>query len=298
MKTIVSGSIALLLAIAVFSGAVSAAQAQVSVSLFPVSFRYDIPRGSSQTGVITVTNPSDEPLSMSVEIENFTGGDGGTVEYAPDGAKFGLLSWITIDKAPFELNPGQKKEISFTVNVPDNAEVGGHYGAILFRAGGGGSDTGSSIGISGRVGSIILVSVPGDAKKSGELISVKAPGFIQYGPLQTTATYKNTGSVHYVTKGSVTYTGIFGRRTESFEEKTILPDVQRDTIATLDKTWLIGPIFMKATLEAGDGSVQTMSATTFAFPVIPGAITIVVLAGLIFSGRMLKKKFKIVRSEE
>ncbi len=275
------------------------ANAQVSVSLYPVSFRYDIPRGSSQTGVITVTNPSTVPLSLQVEAENFTGGDGGTVEFAPEGAKYGLLSWLTVDREPFVLGPGQKKEVPFTINVPENAEVGGHYGTILFRASGNpGGDGETAIGISGRIGSIILVSVPGDAKKSGQLVKVGAPGFVQYGPLTLSASYKNTGSVHYVTKGTATFTGIFGRRTVPFEEKTILPDVQRDTTATLDKTWLIGPVFMKATLEAGDGSAQTLSATTFAFPVVPGVTAIVVILVLLYVIRVTKSKFKLVRVDE
>lgn len=274
----------------------AATNAQVSVSLYPVSFRYDIPRGSSQAGVITVTNPSDVALSLQVETENFTGGDGGTVEYAPDGARFGLLSWMSVDKTPFTLGPGQKKEVPFTITVPENAEVGGHYGTILFRASGAGeAGGGSAIGVSGRIGSIILVSVPGDAKKSGSLVGVSAPGFVQYGPLSLNATYKNTGSVHYVTKGTATFTGLFGRREVPFEEKTILPDVQRDTAAKLDKTWLIGPVFMKATLEAGDGTTQTLSATTFAFPVIPGVVTLAVILALAFLVRTAKKKFKLVR---
>jgi len=291
------------LAITLTAGAVAlplAARAQVSLSLFPVSFRYDIPRGSSQTGVITVTNPSETPLSLAVETENFTGGDGGTVEFAPEGARYGLLSWISIDQSPFVLGPGQKREVSFTIAVPENAEVGGHYGTVLFRAEPAESQAGgSAIGVSGRVGSIILVSVPGNVKKGGELSRVEAPGFVQYGPLTLGATYKNTGSVHYVTKGNVTFTGIFGKKTVPFDEKTILPDVERaDITATLDKTWLIGPVFMKAELEAGDGSVQTASATTFAFPVIPGAITLLVLAAVFFLTRHVKKRFRFVRVEE
>lgn len=297
MKTLYRLGIVAALSLATFA-VVYQAQAQVSISLFPVSFRYDIPRGSSQTGVITVSNPSEVPLSLQVETENFTGGDGGTVEYAPEGAKYGLLSWITVDKTPFTLGPGQKREISFTVDVPENAEVGGHYGTILFRAAPAASaDGGSTIGVSGRVGSIILVSVPGNANRSGELVKVDAPAFIQYGPLTLNATYKNTGSVHYVTKGTVTFTGIFGRKTVNFDEKTVLPEVQRDTLATLDKTWLIGPVFMKASMEAGDGTVDTGSATTFAFPIIPGVLGIVLILALIYGSRIVKKKFKIVRAD-
>lgn len=297
MKIIFRALLGAFLAAAVLAPA--AALAQVSVSLYPVSFRYDIPRGASQTGVITVTNPSEVSLSLQVETENFSGGDGGTVEYAPDGAKYGLLSWMSVDKTPFTLGPGQKKEVPFSISVPQNAEVGGHYGTILFRASGADDGNGgSAIGISGRIGSIILVSVPGDAKKGGDLISVSAPAFVQYGPLALTASYKNTGSVHYVTKGTATFTGIFGRRTVNFDEKTILPDVQRETIATLDKTWLIGPVFMKATLEAGDGTTQTMSATTFAFPVIPGVATVAALLLIFFGARAFKGKFKLVRRDE
>ena len=278
---------------------VAGALAQVSVSLYPISFRYDVPRGAAQSGVITVTNPSATPLSLQVEVENFSGGEGGTVEYAPEGAKYGLLSWIEIDRTPFVLAPGEKREVPFTVRVPDNAEVGGHYGAVLFRAGGAEGGSGASeIGVSGRIGSIILVSVPGDVQRSGELVRVTAPSFVQNGPLTLTAAYKNTGSVHYVTKGTATFRGIFGSETVAFEEKTVLPDVQRDTIATLDKKWLVGPVFMTATLESGDGTRSVAKATTFAFPVLPGAAAIVLAALAYAAVRSAKRRFRIVRVGE
>lgn len=274
-------------------------QAQVSLSLYPVSFRLDIPRGSSQSGVVTVTNPSGVPLEITPELENFTGSDGGSVEYAPEGSKYGLISWITVDKSPFVLQPGTKRELPFTVSVPDNGPVGGHYGAVLFRAAtlDAKDNAGSAVGVSGRVGSIILVSVPGEVSKSGELVKVTAPTFIQYGPLSLAASFKNTGSVHYVTKGTATFKGLFGKREVQFEEKTILPGVTRDTKATLDKHWLFGPIWVDAALVAGDGTVSNGSTFTFALPIIP-TIVIVILVLLAYTGyHAFRKNFKIVRSK-
>ncbi len=44
-----------------------------------------------------------------------------------------LASWIDIDIDNFSLNPWEKKEINFTITVPDNATPGWHYAWVFFK---------------------------------------------------------------------------------------------------------------------------------------------------------------------
>jgi len=44
-----------------------------------------------------------------------------------------LASWITISTWSFDIPANSKKEITFTVNIPDNATPGWHYWAVFFK---------------------------------------------------------------------------------------------------------------------------------------------------------------------
>lgn len=44
-----------------------------------------------------------------------------------------LASWITINTPSFSIDPGEEKDISFTINIPSNATPGWHYWAVFFK---------------------------------------------------------------------------------------------------------------------------------------------------------------------
>ncbi len=44
-----------------------------------------------------------------------------------------LSEWITISTWSFDLAPWETKQITFDINIPDNATPGGHYWAIFFK---------------------------------------------------------------------------------------------------------------------------------------------------------------------
>ncbi len=44
-----------------------------------------------------------------------------------------LASWITVNTPSFTINPGEEKNISFTINIPSNATPGWHYWAVFFK---------------------------------------------------------------------------------------------------------------------------------------------------------------------
>src|SRR5665213_367988 len=178
--------------------------AQVGISLFPIKFDVTIAPGNTYSDTVTVINPNDFPIGVQPEVENIAGGNQGSIDLVNTDIPHGLSSWISIDETSFTLAPQQQKQIPFSITIPVNGEPCGHYGAILFR-GLSVTTTTSGVGISGRVGSVILVNVPGDSHATGNIADFTGPSsYISHGPFQFSFTVNNTGNTHFTPQGDVT----------------------------------------------------------------------------------------------
>lgn len=278
------------------------ANAEMSISLFPTSFRTTLNHGQSFEGIITVVNPNDFSLGVQPEKENLGGGAEGSIQLIEkEDIPFGLSSWISFSNSDkFIIPPKGKKDFSFKINIPENAQPGGHYAAVLFKAISTekSSEEKSGVGISGRVGSIVLVEVTGDVKKAGEIESVSIPKFITHGPLEISFKVNNTGNAHFNPEGKIIFSGM-GQKSEIFwEPRIVFPGYDRTFKVKLDKKYLFGPV--KATLMAkisGGPEFPTQSFTVWAFPLEETGIVILVAILLWFGIKILKKKFRIVRAE-
>lgn len=278
------------------------ASAQVSISLYPVSFKLALDPGDTFTGEVTVVNPNDFPLGVRPEKENLGGGVEGSITLIGEDREmpFGLSSWIYLDTAEFTLEPKGKKTVPFTITVPPDGTPGGHYAAVLFRGippktGSGGQ---SGVGIAGRVGSVILVEVSGDIERAGGISSIEAPKFLSRGPLELAFKVQNSGNVHFYPEGRVEISGFLQKAELSWEPRVVFPGFDRTFKVQWDKKYLFGPI--KATVfarlpEGLDLGIQ--SALIWAWPWQESAVALGVLLVLVLGIRLFKKKFKIVKVE-
>ena len=275
------------------------ASADVSISLYPVSFRIQADPGTTWNGTITVTNPNATQLGVQPEKENLGGGAEGSIQLLGEDANSqGLASWIQIDSKPSLLQPGQKKDFQFSIHVPFNATPGGHYAAVLFRAippDQAGGAAGSGVGVSGRVGSVVLLEVSGAVKRSAVLESADAPTFLSHGPFSVTIKINNTGNSYFNPEGAVTFQNLFWKQDVSWDPRVVFPGFDRTFTATWDQRYAIGPVFATVLAKMPDGSViGTQTLVIWAFPwqesLIGGAALVVLLLGI----REFKKRFKIV----
>lgn len=275
------------------------ALAQVSITIYPTSFRLNLSPGESWDGEVTVVNPNNFPLLVRPEKEDFgTGAEGAIKLLGTENAEYGLSSWIKIDQRDVMLAPKDRKTYNFSIKVPRLAQPGGHYAAVLFR----GLETeqqarqGSGIGISGRVGAIILVEIGGDVIKAGELAELKAPEFISHGPLSVSFKIKNTGNTHFSPEGQVAFSNLWQKEIVPIESKTVFGGYDRSFSATWDKKYFFGPVNVKISAKIPDGlDLKTTSIVVWAFPWQEAVIVLFVFGFLAFLFKYFKKKFKIVR---
>lgn len=273
--------------------------AQVGISLFPIKFDVTVAPGQSYSDTVTVINPNDFPIGVQPSVENIAGGNQGSIDLTDTNIPHGLDAWISLNENEFTLAPQQQLQVPFTITVPSDGEPGGHYGAILFR-GLPASSTASStgVGISGQVGTVILLNVPGDSYATGNVASFAGPAsYVSHGPFNFSFTVNNTGNTHFTPTGQITLSGpLFGKEVLPFTSGIVFPGYDRTFTASWPGRYAFGPITATLSLTIPDNtSTVTQSITFFAFPWQEALIIVLALIILYVVFRAWKKNFKIVR---
>jgi hypothetical protein len=286
---------AILSALFLFPGV---SHAQVGISLFPIKFDVTVAPGQTYSDTVTVINPNDFPIGVQPEVENIAGGNQGSIDLTETDIPHGLSAWISISKTEFTLAPQQQLQVPFTIIVPSDGEPGGHYGAILFRGLPANATGTSGVGISGRVGTVVLLNVPGASYATGNIGSFTGPGgYISHGPLPFSFTINNTGNTHFTPQGQITLSGpLFGTAVLPFTPGVVFPGYNRTFTASWPGHYAFGPLTATLSLAIPNtSSTLTQTITFFAFPWQETLVVIIVLLILFFFFKTWKKNFKIVR---
>ena len=198
-----------------------------------------------------------------------------------------MKDWITIpaDQAQGAIDAKQEKEVNFTINIPANADPGGHYAAIFAKQVVKTPSGATQLGVANRVGALVLVSVPGIVTKTAEITQFSYPKVVWKTPTEFTMKVKNTGTVHYDSKGQVELKSLLGKvQTVDVGTHTVIPQNSRNYAGTWTKKYPFGYYKLTASAVDGNGSPVTSTGVLWAIPliiVIPIFIVLVVLIWLI-----------------
>lgn len=268
----------------------SASAINKGLQISPVTFNFDINPGEKKSGKIIIKNNDQTDANYMLESENFTKvSDQGAPSFNGIPKQDGLTTladWYTYAE-PKEgiLKPGQSKEINFTIAVPIGAEPGGHYAAIFAKVVNRTPEGDVQLGVSSRVGTLMLVSIPGEVKKSAVLSGFTIPKIIWSGPLNFSFKVQNTGTIHYDSTGTVEIKPTIGKTVQiDMGTHTIIPSNSRDFQGKWTKKYPFG--LYKITASATDGNKLPMTAesTLWAIPliiVIPSIVGLIILIILI-----------------
>ena len=262
-----------------------AGAANTGIQISPVTFNFEVNPGATETGKITITNRNDEAMDYVMEVENFSNSseDGAptfSVAKPGDGVS-SFSSWVTFpagDKGSIAV--GKSAEVSFLITVPATAEPGGHYGAIFAKQTKPLIQGENQVGVATRVGSLALVSVPGETVKSASIKEFQIPKFIWKGPAPFKLRVENTGTVHYDSKGVAEIKNTFGSIVSlDMGTHTVLPKSIRAYEATWQTKYPIG--YYQVTPTATDGDKGIVRGDTVGVIAIPLIIVIPILIVLI-----------------
>lgn len=303
MKTtlvkILGGMIVLVIGLAAFSYVFAK---PVVTSITPAKVYLTLAKGTTGQSSIIVANPNDFAIDVKLGKEDFVPAVlPGDIRFVPksEGAT-SLVDWVEMDLTTFALESKTRKEVPFKVVVPEDASPGGHYAVLFFTAVPKEAE-GATLSISGRVGALVYLVVPGDVIETGRIVSFKGPSFVAKGPIKFTTLFENTGTSHYDPKGSIKISSLFKKdlTTIEFPERTVLPQAKRPIDTIWETKYLIGRYKAELSLTDGAGTIHTATFAFWAFPWKEAALLVGVVAILMLLFRFIASKIKIqiVRKE-
>lgn len=280
----------------------SFAQTQDSgIQISPLTYNYEITPGKSQQAKITLKNLSSEPIDYTIETENFTAtSEDGAPVFAFGPASEGVTSladWFDFSGGKTgKLGPKGSGDVEFTISVPEGAEAGGHYAAVFAKVIKKTEEGKTELGVSSRVGTLILVSVPGEITNGVEIEELSIPRWIWKGPVTLGMKVKNTGSIHYDSQADISFNPVlFGNDTKvGMGEHTVLPSSTRDYEGKLNKKYPFGIYKVTATATGGEANPAVRLVTVYAIPLIIVLPLIALIAIIAISMHYIRKKYKIV----
>jgi len=246
--------------------------ADTGLTIKPIKVSHTLNPGESVSGIISLKNESSNVILVEVMTEDFepsAGSDNKINFVGRAGGNSTALDWIDLTiPDDFEFEEGGSRSIPYTITAPSDAEPGGHFAVAFFKATELG-DTGT-LKVGTRLGMLIFITVPGNRLQKGELLDFSGPVFVQKSPVQFSIEFKNTGTVHFEPKGTITIRNIFGKRVGEVpvSGQSVLPTAVKEWKVTWQTT---GVLFGRYTADIeivdGEGNVLTgRSVSFYAFP--------------------------------
>lgn len=311
-------ALALLLALIPLSLLATASYAQEGfhVAVSPSKQEITAEPGSYREFAINVENFTDVSYPLDVYFADYAVQPNGAVVYEKPGHfSYSCATWMSTDIPRVTLPPRGTAETSttttnFRLRVPPGAEPGGHYGVIIFQQGAP-SEGPAPVKFSARIAAMVMVTVPGQIVRDGEIKSVsvtsrwlwptRKSSFLPSSPTVYSVVFENKGNVHLTVKCKLTYRPSFGWGTGTIDlpETTVLPGTTRNFTGEIPKPPLLGSYKFTARVSYGPSifefdTTKTKSCGFNVYPLLTIVLLVLVLpiliiALVIFIRRMLGK---------
>ncbi len=286
------------------------ADSPVSIRIAPLSYDLQVNGGDEKIGQIYIENLSDNNLQVAAEYSDFFIDDSGKYIFSddraienPDLKRYSMKSWLSVSNENFSLEKKSSRVVGYKLSVPADAALGGHYGAIFFRTVCASpedknvvSTDKSSLCVSGRVGTLFLVSVGGSPDKRGEIEKINLPKFSPEDQTNLGVVIKNVGNTHFKPTGAIAVENIFGQIVSNIEigDKTLLPTTSHLYSSEIKRQDFIG--FYSLDGEIKDGNGSTMKFKKYVF--MPPWREILVAIFIIMFIYWFSKKYKIKKASK
>ncbi len=235
-------------------GALPAA-AQMSFVVSPIRVEHQVAAGASETNIIEVRNEGGKPSRVKVYTEDWEMDRKGDVNYARAGkGPNSCAPWIQLNPTDFRVDPGQTRQIRYTLTVPPGAKEGGYRAAIVFEGmpvAEGGPAAPRRVAVHGRIG-VVLYQTVGNPEIKAQFedfqVAVDKKGLI----FKLTLANKGAGNFR-VKKSWITLKDSQGAEVAKVEvpDIPVLPGATRDLEFSKELALSKGTYLAEAVLDVG-----------------------------------------------
>lgn len=254
----------------ILSNNVYADGVKYSMEVSPAHDSSSLDPGAVYTKSFEVSNNGTDPMDFVIKItpyqvENHTYNviDNIRNEYTQ------ITDWITLSMDSGHLEPGEKIDVAFTINVPESTPAGAQYAMIVVEPLKG--LEGGVVNAIQRVGYIVSSEISGETKIGGEILSKEMNSFLFEPPITAKYSVSNTGNVGNTASAVLRITNYFTGSEAYSNAKNpiineILPGTERDMSISWDGSPYIGIFKANLTVNYLD-EVATLSKTIFLCPI-------------------------------
>lgn len=263
----------------------AADMSSLTITVTPPLFQVSQPAGTSWRSQLRLVNSNNYDIAITVVPQDFhpNGETGNAVlEEGPRGLPDDsrrMSGWVEVPSGVITIARGATAEIPFTINVPLNADPGGHYGGLLVSTRPGDTGGGSGAGISSGISSLIFLRVPGDVIEKGSIRDF----YTEHSVIETPSAsfvmrFENEGNVHIVPQGQIVITNMWGkvRGKVSINESSTFGNVLPKSTRKFEFKWSeldpspleVGRYKAVATITYGTDGRQSVERTVF-FWIVP-----------------------------
>lgn len=247
----------------------NASEASKENPLTKAWFIYTLNQGEIRNGKVDIANTSDKAIEARLySVDAVTTADGAFAPEPEDKEKKGVGVWTSLDVSELSLGPREKKTVDFTINIPNDAEVGDHMGAIIVQSKEVPEEMrGSGMRIATRVGARMYITIPGEMVE--KLTFDKFASEKRDNGFDFSSTFSNKGNVRMRLKGIIEITDSSGQAigVADIPEREVFPKKN----ITIPVEWhpgenvAGGEFKAKAIVEYGIGR-QLVRESTFSIP--------------------------------
>lgn len=216
-------------------------QSAQATTISPLIVEIDLDPGQVDQTIMKIFNETDQDLYLNGSIETFQPkGEGGEAEILPADVANESISWLKLPLNSIALNPGEAIQVPLIIDIPSNAGVGGYYFAIMWETVAGPKLENNQVGISSRVGTLILLKINGEVQEELKISSfnLKNKGkFYNSLPIVFLSHLKNSGNIHLKPQGHITIKNIFGQVSEVLPFNNQNGNILPQSIRRFETTW-------------------------------------------------------------
>lgn len=173
-------------------------------------FIMTLDRGESKNDTVRVVNGTDAEQTIQVyAVDGMVTNTGAYTCRQEGDPRTGLGGWIRLEKNEVTLSANSSVDVDFTVQLPENANVGEHNGCIVFQTASQGAAKGGGVNIQMRQALRVVATVPGELHREVSLDSFSAS--MGDSVPRYSLSIKNVGNVSVDTDVKVTLISLFGK---------------------------------------------------------------------------------------
>ncbi|WP_154676893.1 fimbrial biogenesis chaperone [Parafrankia discariae] len=249
------------------------------------------PEDTDQDQKFVVTNSGTEPLELEVKRAGFTANRDGALTLVKEKTEFSAVDWLTVSPVRFQLAPGARQTVLSHIAMPTHPEPGDHHVALLFTVPA--AKDGSGVRLNRGIAAPLYITAPGRIDDSVRAIGLHTPSFALRGPIDLTAAFTSTGTVHrdFRGPGGVLKAHVDGREV-AFPDFTVGRGADREVTARWADPPLMCLCRVTVTVPGAAGKPQEMTATILVFPVHLAVAALAALAALAGLGLLVRRRYR------